>query len=102
MTHPYPTHAVAFALSGVPTSDPSIEANAREPRHLPYVGWVLDYLWSRESDATKRLYGLDNTTTEGDGLRCLMGRRLVESGVRFVQVFPPVMPQFQSGTRTKT
>src|SRR5262245_15735153 len=48
MTHPYPTHAVAYALSGVPVSDPSIEANAREPRHWPYFGSVLDYLWSRE------------------------------------------------------
>jgi uncharacterized protein (DUF1501 family) len=33
--------------------------------------------------------------TEGYGLRCLMARRLVEAGVRFVQVFPPVKPQFQ-------
>jgi hypothetical protein len=49
MTHPYPTHAVAYTLSGVPVSDPSIEANAREPRHWPYFGSVLDYLWSREA-----------------------------------------------------
>lgn len=48
-----------------------------------------------ESDATKKLYGLDNSTTQGYGLRCLMARRLIESGVRFVQVFPPVKPQFQ-------
>jgi hypothetical protein len=51
MTHPYPTHAVAYALSGVPVSDPSIEANAREPRHWPYFGSVLDYLWSRQPSA---------------------------------------------------
>jgi hypothetical protein len=49
MTHPYPTHAVAYALSGVPISEPPIEANAREPRHWPYLGSVLDYLWSRNS-----------------------------------------------------
>lgn len=48
-----------------------------------------------ESEATKRLYGLDRPVTEGYGLRCLTARRLVESGVRFVQVFPPVKPQFQ-------
>jgi uncharacterized protein (DUF1501 family) len=41
------------------------------------------------------MYGLDHPTTAGYGLRCLMARRLVESGVRFVQVFPPVKPQFQ-------
>ena len=49
MTHHYPTHAVAYALSGVPLSDPSIEGNAREPRHWPYLGSTLDYLWSRQA-----------------------------------------------------
>jgi hypothetical protein len=57
------------------------------------AGDVLDL--SRESDATKRLYGLDNELTAGYGARCIMARRLVEAGVRFVQVFPPVKPQFQ-------
>jgi hypothetical protein len=50
---------------------------------------------SRESEATRKLYGLDDPIKEGYGLRCLMARRLVEAGVRFVQVFPPVKPQFQ-------
>jgi hypothetical protein len=50
---------------------------------------------ARETEATKRLYGLDRPETQGYGLRCLMARRLVEAGVRFVQVFPPVKPQFQ-------
>jgi hypothetical protein len=49
----------------------------------------------RESATMKKLYGLDNPTTAGYGLRCLMARRLVEAGVRFVQIFPPVKPQFQ-------
>jgi hypothetical protein len=42
---------------------------------------------SSESDVTKRLYGLDNPTTRDYGTRCLIARRLVERGVRFVQVF---------------
>ena len=54
---------------------------------------VLDL--SKESDATKKLYGLDNEVTASYGRRCLMARRLVEAGVRFVQVFPPVKPSFQ-------
>jgi hypothetical protein len=60
---------------------------------------------SKESHATKNLYGLDKSDTGGYALRCLMARRLVESGVRFVQVFPPVKPQFQpwdSHTNVKT
>jgi hypothetical protein len=50
---------------------------------------------ANETQATRRLYGLDNPTTAGYGLRCLMARRLIEAGVRFVQIFPPVRPQFQ-------
>jgi hypothetical protein len=40
-----------------------------------------------ESEATKKLYGLDNSTTEIFGKQCLMARRLVERGVRCVQVY---------------
>jgi hypothetical protein len=46
---------------------------------------VLDI--SRESPATRKLYGLDNPKTAEYGRRCLLARRLVEQGVRFVQVF---------------
>jgi hypothetical protein len=46
---------------------------------------VLDL--SGESEATKKLYGLDSTVTEDFGTRCLIARRLLERGVRFVQVW---------------
>jgi hypothetical protein len=42
---------------------------------------------SGESAALKKLYGLDNPITEPFGRQCLMARRLVERGVRFVQLF---------------
>jgi hypothetical protein len=42
---------------------------------------------SKESDATRKLYGLDDAVTEPFGKQCLMARRLVERGVRFVQLF---------------
>ena len=38
-----------------------------------------------ESEATRRLYGLDDSVTEDFGRQCLMARRFSESGVRFVQ-----------------
>lgn len=41
----------------------------------------------RESEATKKLYGLDQKHTEIFGRQCLMARRLVERGVRIVQVY---------------
>jgi hypothetical protein len=50
---------------------------------------------SDETATTRRMYGLDEKMTAGYGMRCLMARRLIESGVRFVQVFPPVKPANQ-------
>lgn len=41
---------------------------------------------SKETEATKRLYGIDEETTSNFGTQCLLARRLSESGVRFVQV----------------
>lgn len=53
---------------------------------------VLDI--SGETPSTRSLYGLGDLTTENFGTRCLMARRLVESGVRFVLVTVPI----KSGT----
>ncbi len=41
---------------------------------------------SGETAETRRLYGLDNPVTEAYGTQCLMARRLLEAGVRFVQI----------------
>jgi hypothetical protein len=40
-----------------------------------------------ESALTRALYGLDHPVTEDFGRRCLLGRRMLERGVRFVQVW---------------
>jgi hypothetical protein len=42
---------------------------------------------SKESNATKEMYGMDNEVTTSYGRRCLMARRLVERGVRMVQIY---------------
>jgi hypothetical protein len=42
---------------------------------------------SAESDKTKELYGIDEGRTADFGRRCLLARRLVERGVRFVQLY---------------
>lgn len=41
---------------------------------------------SKETKATKSLYGMDDDGSRDFGNRCLLARRLVESGVRFVQI----------------
>jgi len=42
---------------------------------------------TRESEATRKLYGLDDPDTAPFGTNCLMARRLVERGVRFVELY---------------
>lgn len=46
---------------------------------------IIDF--SQESQATHQMYGLDRPETRSYGSKCLLARRLVESGVRFVQVY---------------
>ena len=47
---------------------------------------------SSETKATQQMYGLDNPVTTSYGRRCLMARRLIERGVRFVQLFMKGQP----------
>ncbi|MFN9626673.1 MAG: DUF1501 domain-containing protein [Planctomycetota bacterium] len=47
---------------------------------------------SKETDATLKLYGIDEPETREYGTRCLLARRLVERGVRFVQLFHSGQP----------
>ena len=42
---------------------------------------------SRETQETKDLYGMNDSVTADYGARCLIARRLVERGVRFVQIY---------------
>ena len=58
---------------------------------------------NRETADTHRLYGLDQDKTRAYGRRCLMARRLVERGVRFVQIFMRGQPwDTHSANATKT
>ncbi len=49
MTHPYPLHGLAYAVSGIPTYTPAIETVIREPRHWPFLGSMVDYLDEQRS-----------------------------------------------------
>ena len=61
-------------------------ANFETAAHMQTaVPEVLDL--SKESAATRTMYGLDHAATREYGRRCLLARRLVEKGVRFVQIF---------------
>jgi len=43
--------------------------------------------FNQESDATRALYGVGEGRTDDFGRKCLLARRLVERGVRFIQVY---------------
>ncbi|MBX7164915.1 MAG: DUF1501 domain-containing protein [Pirellulales bacterium] len=55
MTHPYPIHGVAFALTGIPTMEVAMELAPNDTRHWPFFGSVVDYVEQR------------NDTTSGVG-----------------------------------
>jgi hypothetical protein len=54
---------------------------------------------NRETAETRKLYGLDDEATRAVGERFLAARRLVERGVRFVQVFPTAYGRWDSHKR---
>lgn len=60
----------------------SYELSARMQVSVPEVSDL-----SGESERTLRRYGIQDKQTADCGRRCLLGRRLLERGVRFVQVF---------------
>lgn len=68
--------------SELPARIANFETAARMQSAVPEA---LDL--SGESESTKKLYGLDKPETQEYGRRCLLARRLVERGVRFVQLF---------------
>lgn len=53
MTHPYPLHGVAYALSGMPTYTPAIEANPRASEHWPFIGSAVDYIVKQRAGGGK-------------------------------------------------
>ncbi|HEX4132548.1 MAG TPA: DUF1501 domain-containing protein [Pirellulales bacterium] len=44
MSHPFPLHGVAYALTGIPTIDVPLELSPRDGRHWPFFGSVVDFL----------------------------------------------------------
>jgi hypothetical protein len=69
MTHPYPEHGVAYAVSGIPTYTPALETLPRDARHWPFIGSVVDYLEER------RQGGRPPTVPRNIGLPWLLNSR---------------------------
>lgn len=73
-----------------PALDARIESYRLAARMQLSAGEALDL--NRESEDTKELYGVGQKETDSYGRRCLLARRLVERGVRFVQIFLEEQP----------
>ncbi|MDZ4849839.1 MAG: DUF1501 domain-containing protein [Pirellulaceae bacterium] len=73
-----------------PELDARIESYSLAARMQLTANEVLDL--SRESQHTHSMYGIGDELTDSYGRRCLLARRLVESGVRFVQMFLEEQP----------
>jgi hypothetical protein len=74
-------------FAGVSEVEATIQNYELAFRMQSEVPGLLDF--KGESDATRRMYGLDDPETEEFGRECLLARRLVERGVRFVELLPP-------------
>jgi hypothetical protein len=64
-----------------------IDAYELSYRMQTAVPEVLDI--DHESSVVKEMYGLNDPVTESFGKRCLMARKLVQNGVRYVQIYTP-------------
>lgn len=73
-----------------PELDARIESYGLAARMQLSAGEALDL--SRESQGTHAMYGIGEKQTDSFGRRCLLARRLVERGVRFVQIFLEEQP----------
>jgi hypothetical protein len=75
-------HAVRADNSNLAARIASYEMAFSMQRHAPEA---VDL--GQEPESTRQMYGLDDERTRDFGRRCLLARRLVERGVRFVQLY---------------
>lgn len=76
-----------FGLNKGEDSDLSARLNSYELAYRMQSAAPEAVDLAKETSATKRLYGMDAPETERFGTLCLMARRLVERGVRFVELY---------------
>jgi len=75
MSHPYPLHGVAYALSGLPVYTTNLEFTPRDAAQWPYFGSVADHYWTQQSGAAGKsvlqhvgLPWVPNSQTDDAGL----------------------------------
>jgi hypothetical protein len=101
LTHPYPEHGVAYAVSGMPTYTPALETRPRDPHLWPFIGSLVSYL------DEKRQTGVTPAVPRNIGLPWLLNCKtdlvpLAGPYAGFLgQAYDPVWADFTAkGTRT--
>jgi hypothetical protein len=54
VTHPYPIHGVAYALTGVPQIEVQMELSPHDGKHWPYIGSVVDHVFQQREGTRPR------------------------------------------------
>lgn len=54
LTHKYPIHGAAYALTGVPEIDVAMELSPRDAKHWPFIGSVVEFLDQQERKGRKK------------------------------------------------
>jgi hypothetical protein len=78
-------NSARFETTGDPEITARIEAYELAYRMQSAAPELVDF--SKETETTRTLYGLDQDMTRPFGSNCLLARRMVERGVRFVQLY---------------
>ena len=78
-------NSARFEKTGDPEITARIEAYELAYRMQSAAPELVDF--SKETETTRTLYGLDQDMTRPFGSNCLLARRMVERGVRFVQLY---------------
>lgn len=94
MSHPYPIHCAAYALTGNPQCDIPMELNPRDQRHWPYIGSVVDFLSSQGAAAQNREVPLNVCLPWRISSRSMPHKRAGTYGGFLGSAYDPVYTEF--------
>jgi hypothetical protein len=98
MTHPYPIHGVAYALTGVPQIDVAMELRPHDAGHWPFVGSVVQYVESGKAKSGERAGSVSDGPQSG---KAQTGNGRIGSGVARRAIPPNLALPFPFSSRRK-
>lgn len=102
MTHQYPIHGAAFALTGVPVITVGMELSPRDPGHQPFIGSVVEYLDQRARPGKRPLPANIALPFPFSSQRTGEVQRAGPYGAYLGSAFNPIWTTFQGQATVKT